>query len=341
MDMGGELRSKALELGFEALGTASLAEMEGYLVRVDERERMVPLGEGGYGFLRGLAHPERQFPEARSLVVGILDIGRYRIPEGAEGLIGKHYLFDFRHNPLTRESRMISELSGFMDRLGLKSRIDEHPGLAPMRWVAWKAGLGIIRQNNFFYTQTGSWKTIVAWAIDRELEMPGSPQPAPCPEGCGKCSAACPTGSLSGPYVMNMSTCVSYLTNIPGAACDDEMCLKMGGWLYGCDVCQDACPFNRRLSKGKEDFPGLKETVGKAQPESILAMDLLEIREALAGKFFYIEEGSLHRWKLNALNVIANTVRADSVGSVRGALSDPSPEVRRKAAWALARFEEA
>jgi hypothetical protein len=87
------------------------------------------------------------------------------------------------------------------------------------------------------------------------------------------------------------------------------------------------------------DFPGLGEIAARAQPESILAMGIDEIREALAWKFFYIGEGSLHRWKLNALNVIANTGRTDLAGSVRLALSDSSPEVRLKAAWTLQRLE--
>ncbi|MDR1041313.1 MAG: epoxyqueuosine reductase [Deltaproteobacteria bacterium] len=337
MGIAEELRGKALELGFEGLGAVALGELAGYLERVDERERRVPLAKGGYDFMRGLARPERHFPEARSLVVGILDIGRYRIPTGAAGLIGRHYLFDPRRNPRSPEALMVSELTGFMGRLGLKAAANENPGIAPMRWAAWKAGLGVIRQNNFFYTATGSWKQIVAWAIDRELEMPSPPAPAPCPEGCGKCVAACPTGSLSGPYVMNMATCVSYLTNIAPWEADEELLRQMGGWLYGCDACQDACPFNR-AGDGTQDFPGLEETARKARPESILAMGLDEIERELAWKFFYIKKESLHCWKLNALNVIANTGRADLVGTVRGALEDPNLDVRLKAAWTLQRL---
>jgi len=113
----------------------------------------------------------------------------------------------------------------------------------------------------------------------------------------------------------------------------------MGGWLYGCDVCQDACPFNRGQWKGTVDFPGLEDTVRDAMPERILAMGLPEIRERLAWKFFYIKDDNLHRWKVNALNVIANTGRVDLISAVRGALSDANEEVRRKAAWAEGRLE--
>jgi epoxyqueuosine reductase len=341
MDLAQEIAGKAAELGFEGVGAASVADLAGYAVRVDERERKVPLWPGAYDFMRGLAGPGRRFPEARTVLAGVLDIGRYRVPGVASGLIGRHYLFDSRRNPASPERRMIEGFSGFLKRLGMKALHDEHPGVAPMRWAAWKAGLGTVRRNNFFYTGTGSWKFIAAWAVDSELEMPAGPPPDPCPEGCGECSRACPTGSLSGPYVMDMSSCVSFLTSMGPVPADEGACRRMGGWLYGCDACQDACPFNRRLPQGTEDFPGADAIAEKARPERILSMSEGEIGRELAGKFFYIGEGALWRWKMNALNVIANSGRADLRGSVLGALSDPRPEVRRKASWALARLDGA
>jgi epoxyqueuosine reductase len=339
MGIAEDLREKALELGFEALGAVAVSEMAGYLPRLEERERQAPCGDALL-FLRGLASPERQFPCARTVVAGVLDISRYRIPDGVRNLIGRHYLCDCRRNPLSPEGRMVSELTRFMERMGLMHASNEQPGVVPVRWAAWKAGLGIMRRNNFFYTATGSLKTIVAWAVDRELEMPRSPAPPPCPEGCGKCAEACPSGSLSGPYSMNLKTCVSYLTNLAGDVRDRDTCRKMGGWLYGCDDCQLACPFNGGRWNGTDDFPGLEETALKATPESILAMGIGEIKTELAGKFFYIRDDSLYRWKLNALNVIANTGRSDLAGSVRGALSDPNAEVRRKASDVLRELGE-
>ncbi|MDR2611646.1 MAG: epoxyqueuosine reductase [Deltaproteobacteria bacterium] len=339
MDIAAELGAAARELGFEALGAVGVGGLAGYLGRVDERERAIPLGEGAYAFLRGLADPARLLPGARSLVVAVWDLERYSVPEGARGLIGRNYLFDCRRNPAAPESAAIAGLTALMGRLGLRCLQEEHPGVAPMRWAAWKAGLGIIRRNNFFYTASGSRKHVAAWAVDRELESPPGALPPPCPEGCGRCAGACPTGSLSGPYVMNMRTCASYLTTLAAEVAGEGLCRALGGWLYGCDACQDACPFNRGGGGGGEEFPGLAEAVLHAAPERILAADLAEIGRTLGRKFFYIGEGALHRWKVNALNVIANAGRADLSAAVRGALADASPEVRRKAAWTLARLE--
>lgn len=117
---------------------------------------------------------------------------------------------------------------------------------APVMDKAWaaKSGLGWIGKNsNLINRQQGSFFFIAELIIDLELEHDG-----PLPDYCGTCTRcidACPTEAIVAPYVVDGSKCISYLTielkeQIPG-----EFKNKMDNWAFGCDVCQDVCPWNR------------------------------------------------------------------------------------------------
>ena len=84
--------------------------------------------------------------------------------------------------------------------------------MTALRWAALKAGLGIIRKNNFFYSDSGSWVYLEAWLIDQELTLKENTNLKNCPPNCNLCIKACRTNSLSEPYMMNRSTCISCLT---------------------------------------------------------------------------------------------------------------------------------
>jgi epoxyqueuosine reductase len=249
---------------------------------------------------------------------------------------------DLRNNPASPENKLVSSFTGFLESLGLTVTHNEKSGIVPMRMAAMEAGLGIIRRNNFFYTENGSFNQLYAWAIDRELEWRETCDLKPCSKSCKLCQEACPTGSLSEAFTMNCFSCVSFLTAVRPSVPKDEKTLKaLGGWLYGCDLCQEACPHNKDKCKGTVEFPYLAEISEKALPERILSMELQEIEEHLSQKFFYIPKDQLYHWKLNALNVLVNRHSVSAIISIQKLLNDPVAEVRVKAAWALEKLQSA
>jgi epoxyqueuosine reductase len=340
MGIEDKIASKALELGLGPIGIIKPEALLGHVERVNERERKAPLDKAAYDRFRALARPKDIFPEAKSIIVLSVFMGRYRIPPSAKGSLGRLYLSDLRNNPGSPEKKSIIAFARYLEDQGLALSHGDDLSIAPMRWAAKEAGLGLIRRNNFFYTDKGSWNQIYAFACDREMELVRTHRLPPCPRGCDRCIKACPTGSLFAPYAMSMASCVSYLTSLsPEPPEEESLIAAMGSWIYGCDACQEACPFNKGKWKEEEDFPGLGEAARWALPENILSMDESQIKERLSKKFFYIKEGNLLRWKINALHYIANRKRKDLAHMVAALAKGPDPAVRRKALWALEKLK--
>lgn len=140
----------------------------------------------------------------------------------------------------------------WLKRKGVKCLSDEEKGprgFATLRHLAVAAGLGIFRKNNFFYDESGrSWRKLEAFLIDKECEFMASTNARPCPDNCALCIKNCLTGTLCEPYMMNPLKCISFITNfgagkIPHPLKDNDL----NEWISGCDACQDACPFNKRM----------------------------------------------------------------------------------------------
>ncbi len=117
---------------------------------------------------------------------------------------------------------------------------------APVLDKAWaaKSGLGWIgKNNNLISRQSGSFFFIAELILDLELDADGITT-----DHCGtctKCIDACPTNAIEQPYIVNGSKCISYLTIELKDAIPDEFQGKLDDWMFGCDVCQDVCPWNR------------------------------------------------------------------------------------------------
>jgi epoxyqueuosine reductase len=228
-----------------------------------------------------------------------------------------------------------------------KACVDTAPLLE--RDCAAKAGLGFIGRNTCLITPgLGSWTFLGALLVPEPLDGPATvhdsgPSSSVLPRaslaGCGRCMRcldACPTGAFVAPYVLDARRCISYLTIELRGPIPRELRPRMGNWVFGCDICQAACPYNRAALIAA--WPALQADRTRA---TLPLLELLSLGE---------EE---FRARFRGTSV----VRAKRRGMVRNAcvatgnggdpalapileqlLEDPEPTVRGHAAWALARI---
>jgi epoxyqueuosine reductase len=195
------------------------------------------------------------------------------------------------------------------------------------RDFARRAGLGWIGKNTMLIDKRrGSYFFLGALLLDRELR----PDPPHLASHCGTCTAcldACPTDAFAGPGWLDARRCISYLTIELKSAVPDELRPGVGDWLFGCDVCQEVCPWNRHDS---------------SEPEAVDPVELLGLGEEEFRRRF--RGTALSRPKRrgllrNAAIVLGNTAGPEALPALERALADPEPLVREAAAWALARLK--
>lgn len=301
------IQKKAYELGYEKCGIIPIRFMEGYAEKFKERIEKVPKSKKFYENQKRLVDPLAVYPWAKSVVVLTSSYRKYKIPEVVKGRIGKAYLFDTRVDKNTREYGNNVALEKYMKELGLKVETNQKFGVVGMRWAASQAGIGIIRKNNFLYTESGSWVHIETWIADREMELKETNEVLQCPKACNRCIASCPTKSLSAPYTMSPAECISFLTTFGGRDLPQEpLSRKFGSCIYGCDICQDVCPMNKGKWKEEEEFPGLLELSFSLTPENILNMEENFYCEKVQSKFFYLSVEELWKWKVDVLCYMRN-----------------------------------
>lgn len=267
------LKAEALRLGFDACGVSAAT-------RLDEEARR--LEEWLAGSRHGsMAWMERHFdervdprvlvPGART-VVSVLHSYRPATEPATGPEIGRvsRYAWGDDYHDVVKE-RLAELYAWLVDRHGAihgRAFVDSAP-LMDKAWAA-RSGLGWQgKHTNLISRRHGSWFFIGTLVLDLDLEPDG-----PVPDHCGSCTRcldACPTGALE-PYRIDASRCISYLT-IEHRADDipEELALGLGNWIFGCDICQEVCPWNRFSRPASEPRyaarPGLDSTPLEAWDE--------------------------------------------------------------------------
>lgn len=326
------IQKKAYELGYEKCGIVPLGKLGEYQEKLEERTKKVVESAGFYQAQKRLAEPLKDFPWAKSVVVLTVPYNIYEVPGEVASHIGKSYLFDIRVDENTKEYKNRWIFDAYMKELGLQVATNQKFGVVGMRWAALQAGLGIIRRNNFFYTESGSYVHLEAWLTDAEMELTEQTNLRECPKGCDRCVKSCPTASLSEAYTMNPVKCISFLTTFGGRDLPNQPLAKeFGDCIYGCDICQDVCPMNHKKWIGNELFPGLTELAPYLTAEEILYMTEDFYLEKVQPKFFYLSPQDLWKWKVNALNYMDNQFKEEFKPFILEALKSSHEKVREMA----------
>jgi epoxyqueuosine reductase len=335
--LAADVRARALALGFDAVGFGPAGPPE----HGPAFARWLDAGYGGtMDYLaRTRAErldPGRLLPGARSVVAvallygdGAPAAGGDRPGPGAGPRIARYARGRDYHDVMRPR---LNELAAFIDRAaGARSRAGVDTSAVLERDLAARAGLGWIGKNtNLMSTALGSYFFIGIVLTTAEL-----PRDAAQPDRCGTCRAcldACPTGAFAAPWVLDARRCISYLTIEHRGAIDPELRPHLGAWLFGCDVCQEVCPWNRRAPATREPAFGGAEPA----PGEILAMDDHAFRVRFRRTALWrARRGGLRR---DAALALGNAGDAASGAALTAAAGDPDPVVSDAARWALERL---
>lgn len=235
----------ARELGFSFCGISKAGFLEEEAPRLEAWLNKGMHGEMGYmaNHFDKRLDPTLLVPGAKSVVSLLFNYFPEKTQsEGTPGISKYAYGEDYHDVVKDHLKRFISLLNEEIGQVEGRAFVDS----APVLDKAWakKSGLGWIGKNaNLINKGHGSFFFIAELIIDLELEPDG-----PVKDYCGTCTAcidACPTEAIVEPYVVDGSKCISYLTIELRNAIPEEFKGKMDGWAFGCDICQDVCPWNR------------------------------------------------------------------------------------------------
>jgi len=284
------------------------------------------------------ADPARLLPGCRSVVVAAMSYwpgarraatpaGRARVALYARG---RDY-----HRVMGAKLKTLA--AWIENATGRASRAFVDTGPVLERAWAERAGLGWIGKNaNLLTRGFGSWLLLGEILTAAELE----PDPGPHADFCGTCTAcldACPTSAIVEPGAVDSERCISYWTIEHRGEVPEERRAGNDDWIFGCDVCQDVCPWNVQFAREAEGDPfSFREDLRGLDPEAIVAMDEPTFRERYSGTA--LMRAKWEGMRRNACIVLGNRRQASAVAVLQRALGDPDPVVRSHAQWALARI---
>lgn len=332
------LHDSATEEGFVLAGVAPAVTSTGY-------HRLTEWLQAGHAAsmdyfvnrLHAYEHPRHVLQDVRSLIVltypydaaprasvaaGTGRVARY-VGTGAD-------YHDVLHPKLKRLGRRIVDA---IPTATVRGVVDTAPLLE--REVAVAAGLGWQGKNTLLINREHGSYFLLACLLT-SVELPLS-QPH-LTSHCGSCTAcldACPTRAFVSPGVLDARRCISYLTIEHDGAIDESLRSGIGDWLFGCDVCQDVCPWNRKPARRAASLDGKRSTpqLSELRLEALFELDDNAFRQQYRKTPFW---RSRRRGLLrNAAIVLGNQRAGSAIAALAKGLDDAEPLVRGASAWAL------
>ena len=241
-----KIKAHALELGFDKVGIARAEPLA-----IEGARLFQWLDAGFHGEMAWMERwrekrvdPSELLPNAKTVIAVALN---YFTPHehSGEGKISRYAWGDDYHEILKEKLYALAEfMKAELSEASIKVCVDT----APMMDKVWavRAGLGWIgKSSNLITTDLGSWVFLGEIILDAELDYDTDM----VADHCGTCTAcidACPTGAIVEPYVVDSRKCISYATiELRDERLPTDIADNLNGWIYGCDICQDVCPWNR------------------------------------------------------------------------------------------------
>lgn len=336
-----DLKRFAGELGFSQCGVCPAVSPSG-ASRLDEWLAAGYAGEMHYLADRRDAydHPGHVLDGVRSVVMLAMN---YRTAEPAaagegQGRVSRYAWGETDYHDLIRDrlNSLCDFLSAELPTARIRGVVDTAPFLE--REFAQLAGLGWVGKNTLLLNREhGSWFFLAALLTDIELAYDAAHETDHCGT-CRACLDACPTGAFPQPYVLDATRCISYLTIELRGAIPAELRPGMGDWLFGCDVCQDVCPWNSRAPLSREAAFAPR---ANSNPIDLIALFDLD-DAAFRARFRHTPLWRARRRGVlrNAAIALGNRPTERAIPALIRGLGDAELVVRGACAWSLGRFSQ-
>ena len=336
------IHQQANELGFELVGITPAAQSEtiaryrqwlknGYAGKMDYLKRHLPLK----------ADVRQLLTEAKSVIslamnYYTLDPPKALTDDPARGQISRYAWGDDYHDVIRQRLSALVEFIKQTAETELKTRVCVDTAPIIEREYAQKAGIGWIGKNtNLIHWRSGSWYFLAEILINLDLETDMLSPRGSCGT-CTRCIEACPTDAIIEPNLLDSRLCISYLTIELKESIPKPLRPKMGNLIFGCDICQEVCPWNSKAVP--TDEPAFHPREGNLAPQllSLIGMTQQEFSRRFKGS--PIKRAKRRGFLRNVLVAIGNWGAPRAVPALKDALTDDEPLVRSHAAWALGKI---
>jgi epoxyqueuosine reductase len=329
---GAELSELGAELGLDAVGAAPAEPYVDAELDIRERRERGLFADMRFTMARPerSCHPERLLDGAKTVIAAALCY----FAEGPEPRAGEARIS--RYTWSDEYATLREKLDELGTRLGGRYRVLVDDNDHVDRVAAVRAGVAFFGKNTMAITRRhGSWVVLGALVTDVEIE----PSPAlglDCGE-CRLCIEACPTGALDEPGTLDATRCLSYWTQAPSPT-PEEYRAEIGDMVYGCDICQEVCPWNRGVEKRRRGMlldPG-------ARPVVSLVDWLKRDEDGLVAEFdrLYVPRNEGRWLRRNALIAAGNVGGSALRPEVERHAASADPVVSDAANWALAQMSK-
>jgi len=275
--LSADIKKKAIEIGFHKVGIVPASPLTDETLKFREW-----LGQDFHGEMAWMARePEKRgdprllFPAARSIIVVALNYytGHKHDDDPTRGKISRYAWGEDYHDVLREKlDELLKWLKGTKPDINAKICVDTSP-VMDKAWAV-RAGIGWLgKHSSVITTDLGSWVFLGSLLVDIELDH----DTEIVDDHCGTCTAcldACPTNAIVEPYVVDSRKCLSYATiELRSDQLPSDIAENLNGWLYGCDICQDVCPWNRFEKQTEEKRFEPREGETSLNLKTVAAMD--------------------------------------------------------------------
>lgn len=334
-----KIHTRSIELGFELVGISPAKESE----TIELYRKWIENGYAGkMGYLERHSQlkedPRTLLKETKSIISLAMNYYTVDPPKDlsedpSRGQISRYAWGEDYHDVIRDRLQQLVDYIKSMAESELKSRVFVDSGPILEREYAQKAGIGWIGKNtNLINWQTGSWYFLAEILISLDLEYNNQPVRGSCGT-CTKCIEECPTDAILEPNVLDSRLCISYLTIELKDSIPKELRPQIGNLIFGCDICQEVCPWNSKAVPTSE--PAFHPRKDNLTPELLPLMDITQSDFSKKYKGSPIKRTKWKGFLRNVIVAVGNWGSPTAVPALKKAIINDEPMIRGHAAWAL------